>query len=170
MPRYMVNVAGKEFDIELEYRSEKYLALINGEKVDISSFRLGESRSVLIIGGQSLEVDVRANGYDAHKTVFMKGHEITVEIEDYHLAQLRKTAGMASGGAVEKCIRAPMPGLILEVKAAAGDRIAKNQPVLIVEAMKMENVIKAPADGVIKEIHVTKGTSVEKGDTLVEME
>ena len=170
MPRYMVNIAGKEFDIELEYRSEKYYAVIDGTEIEISSFRLGESRSILLIGGQALEVDVRANGYDARKTVFMKGQEIPVDIEDYHLAQLRKTAGMASGGAVDKAVKAPMPGLVLEVKVAAGDRIAKGQPMLIVEAMKMENIIKAPIDDVIKEVRVEGGTSVEKDDILLEFE
>lgn len=170
MPRYLVKVGEREFDIELEYRSEKYYAVIDGAKVEISSFRLGESRSVLLIGGQSLEVDVRANGYDLHKTVFMKGHEITVDIEDYNLAQLRKTAGMASASAVEKVIRAPMPGLVLAVKTGVGDRVAKGQALLIIEAMKMENVIKAPTDGIVKEVRVTGGTSVEKDDALVEFE
>jgi len=170
MPRYMVTVSGKDFDIELKYRSEKYYATINGEEIEISSFILGESRSMLLIGGRSLEVDVRSNGYDSRKTVFMKGQEIAVDIEDYHLAQLRKTAGMASGGAVEKTIKAPMPGLILDLKVGVGDKIAKGQPVFIVEAMKMENVIKAPADGVVKDISVEKGNSVEKGDTLLELE
>ncbi len=170
MPRYMVNVSGKEFDIELEYRSEKYYATINGDEIEISSFILGESRSILLIGGRSLEVDVRSNGYDSRKTVFMKGQEIAVDIEDYHLAKLRKTAGMAAGGAVEKTVKAPMPGLILDVKVAIGDKIAKGQSVFIVEAMKMENIVKSPADGVVKEISVENGNSVEKGDTLLELE
>ena len=170
MPRYMVNVSGKEFDIELEYRSEKYYATVNGEEIEISSFILGESRSLMLIGGRSLEVDVRANGYDSRKTVFIKGQEIAVDIEDYHLARLRKTAGMASGGAVEKAIKAPMPGLILDVKVAVGDKISRGQAVMIVEAMKMENIIKSLADGVVREINVENGKSVEKGDTLLELE
>ena len=170
MPRYMVKIAGREFDIELEYKSEKYYAVIDNQEIEISSFQLGESRSVLLIGGQALEVDVRANGYDSRKTVFMKGHEIAVDIEDYNLAQLRKTAGMASVSTVEKVVRAPMPGLVLAVKAASGDRVAKGQTLLIIEAMKMENVIKAPADGIIKEVCVSSGTSVEKDDNLVEFE
>lgn len=170
MPRYMVKIAEREFDIELEYKSEKYYAVVDGQRLEISSFQLGESRSVLLIGGQALEVDVRANGYDARKTVFMKGHEISVDIEDYNLAQLRKAAGMASVSAVEKAVKAPMPGLVLAVKAASGDRVARGQPLLIIEAMKMENVIKAPADGIVKEVLVSSGTSVEKDDTLVEFE
>ncbi|UCD65267.1 MAG: hypothetical protein JSW34_13400 [Candidatus Zixiibacteriota bacterium] len=100
----------------------------------------------------------------------MRGQEIAVDIEDYNLAQLRKTAGMSSVGIVEKAVRAPMPGLILDVKVEAGQKIAKNQPLLIIEAMKMENIIKATSDGVVKAVHVKGGTSVEKDDTLVEFE
>ncbi|MEW6411843.1 MAG: biotin/lipoyl-containing protein [Candidatus Zixiibacteriota bacterium] len=170
MPRYMVHVSGKEFDIDLEYRSEKYYARVNGKEIEISSFQLGESRSILIVDGQSLEIDVRSNGYDAKKTVFLKGRDIPVEIEDYNLARLRKAAGMTSGGKVEKSVRAPMPGLVLDIKVKPGDRVAKGNALLIVEAMKMENVIKAPNDGIIKEVRIDKGKSVEKGDILVEFE
>jgi biotin carboxyl carrier protein len=166
----MVNVEGKEFDIELEYRSEKYFAKIDGKEIEIDSFPLGVSRSILIIEGKALEIDVRSNGYDNRKTVFMKGQEIPVDIENYQLAQLRKTAGMSTAGAVQKVIKAPMPGLILDVKVSPGDSIAKGQPVMIIEAMKMENIIKAAADGVIKEVPVKSGASVEKGDALLEME
>ena len=63
-------------------------ASANGKEIEISSFQLGESRSILIVDGQSLEIDVRSNGYDAKKTVFLKGRDIPVEIEDYNLARL----------------------------------------------------------------------------------
>jgi len=63
-----------------------------------------------------------------------------------------------------------MPGLVLAVKTSSGDRVAKGQALLIIEAMKMENIIKAPADGIVKEVRVSGGTSVEKDDTLVEFE
>ncbi|HKK20377.1 MAG TPA: biotin/lipoyl-containing protein, partial [candidate division Zixibacteria bacterium] len=86
------------------------------------------------------------------------------------LAQLRKTAVMSSGGSADKLIKAPMPGLILEVKVQPGDVVKKNQPIMIVEAMKMENIIKAPADGTIKTVHISNGQSVEKDMKLVEFE
>ena len=77
---------------------------------------------------------------------------------------------MASGPTVEKTLKAPMPGLILEIKVQAGDKVAKGSPLLIVEAMKMENVVKAPADVVIKTVHTEKGASVERNDRLLEFE
>ncbi|NOY88568.1 MAG: acetyl-CoA carboxylase biotin carboxyl carrier protein subunit, partial [FCB group bacterium] len=120
--------------------------------------------------GHSLEVDIHSNGYDNRKTVFLKGREITVDIEDYNLAQLRKTAGLSSDKMMDRMIKAPMPGLILDVKVTAGDTVEKGQPLLIIEAMKMENIIKASGKAVVKEVLVKNGASVDKGSKLLELE
>jgi len=170
MAHYLVNVDGREYEVEIEYRQEGYRLMINGESRSVQNHILGQTRRMMLIDGDAHEIDVRSHGYENRKTIFMHGKEIPVEIEDYNLAQLRKTAGMKSGKEVEKVLKAPMPGLVLEVKVAAGDRIAKGQPLIIIEAMKMENVIKAPADVVIKATPVGSGNSVEKGDPLLEFE
>jgi len=170
MARYLVNIDGKEFDIELEYRSEKYFAVVNGRKVEVASYRLGESRSLLLINDQAHEVDVRSNGYDNRKTVFMKGMEIPAEIEDYNLAQLRKTTGMSSEAAMTKQLKAAMPGLVVDVRVKPGERVAKGQTLLVIEAMKMENIIKAQREATVKAVHISGGMSVEKGDKLLEFE
>ncbi len=170
MARYLVNIDGKEFDIELEYRSEKYFAVINGKKVEIASYRLGENRSLLLIDDQAHEVDVRSNGYDNRKVVFMKGMEIPARIENYNLAQLRKTAGMSSETDVARQLKAAMPGLVIEVKVKPGEKVTKGQPLLVLEAMKMENIIKAQWETTVKAVYVSGGQSVEKGDKLLEFE
>jgi biotin carboxyl carrier protein len=69
-----------------------------------------------------------------------------------------------------KEIHAPMPGLVLEIQVSEGDTVEKGTPLLILEAMKMENVIKSPGDGVIKSVAVEKGAAVEKSALLVEFE
>jgi len=63
---------------------------------------------------------------------------------------------------------APMPGNILDVLVSKGDKVAKGDPLLILEAMKMENVIKAPTDVTIQKINVLVGDNVEKNQTLIE--
>ncbi len=68
-----------------------------------------------------------------------------------------------------KDIKAPMPGLILEINVTAGQEIKAGDPILILEAMKMENVIKATGDGVVKEILLEKGATVEKNQVIIEM-
>jgi biotin carboxyl carrier protein len=67
-------------------------------------------------------------------------------------------------------LRSPLPGIILEIACKAGDTVKKGQKVLILEAMKMENVINADRDGVIKEVKVNKGDSVLEGAELVIIE
>jgi biotin carboxyl carrier protein len=85
--------------------------------------------------------------------------------------QLVSKLGLAkvSSHAIKE-VRAPMPGLTLEVSVRAGQAVSKGDALLILEAMKMENVIKSPGDGVVKKIHVEKGDVVEKGQLLLEME
>jgi len=170
MRRYQVDVDGKSFDIQIEYSSEKYVLTCNGRSIDAVAHILGESRALLLIDGESYEVDVRSNGYETSKTVFMKSMEISVTIEDYNLAQLRRTAGMTSDIKMEKQLKAAMPGLVLEVKAGPGESVKKGQPLLLIEAMKMENIIKSPGQGKIKTVRVAKGQSVEKNDILLEFE
>lgn len=170
MPRFMVTVDGAEFDIEVQYRSNEPLVRLNGEEVKVTRYELGESRALLLIDGGVYEIDVSSNGAGFERSVFLKGQEISASIEDYNLAQLRKTAGISSESHLEKIVRAPMPGMLLEINVKAGDTVKKGQPILIIEAMKMENVIKAQGDGVVKEIFVKSGVSVEKDDKLMEYE
>lgn len=67
----------------------------------------------------------------------------------------------------EHVVKAPMPGLIIHVDVAEGNRVSAGQRLLVLEAMKMENDILADKDGVIKEVHVKKGDNVELGQALV---
>jgi biotin carboxyl carrier protein len=170
MPRYLVTIDGHEYDIEMEYRAEGFDVSVNGNKRKVIQYKLGESRSLLLVDGQSHEVDVRGGCLDASKIIFMQGQEIPGQIEDYNLAQLRKTAGMTATVALDRTVTAPMPGLVVEIKVARGDTVTKGQPLLVIEAMKMENIIKAQGEGTIKEIHVEAGKSVEKADKMLEFE
>ena len=68
----------------------------------------------------------------------------------------------------QSSIVAPMPGLVTAIKIAAGDHVESGAPLLILEAMKMENVIAAPHDAVIKEIKVNLGQAVDRGFPLIE--
>ncbi|MDT0648041.1 biotin/lipoyl-containing protein [Zunongwangia sp. F260] len=67
-------------------------------------------------------------------------------------------------------IKAPMPGLILDVMAKEGDEVKAGDYLLVLEAMKMENTLSAPGDGIIKSVHVEKGQTVDKNQLLIELE
>lgn len=96
--------------------------------------------------------------WPGHVTVFENGRAFTFATQD-PLDRM----GDAAGG---DSLRAPMPGLVKIVRAAIGDTVAKGQPLLVLEAMKMEHTIAAPHEGVIAEI-ATEGAQVSDGTVLV---
>lgn len=67
-------------------------------------------------------------------------------------------------------IKAPMPGLVLNIKTSVGATLKKGDPVLILEAMKMENIIKSPSDGVVKTINIVEKQPIEKNQILITFE
>lgn len=64
-------------------------------------------------------------------------------------------------------LKAPMPGLVVEVCVSEGQEVKKGDKLVVLEAMKMENILKAPADAVVKKISITKGQTVEKNEALI---
>ncbi len=173
MPRYVVTVNGSEYDISLTYFPDHLEAIVNGQKRNVVVHSLQDTRSLLLIDNRSLEVDVRREGAklaSGERVVFMRGCEIPVVMADYSLAQMRKAAGMSAGVQAEAAFRAPMPGLVVDIKVEPGQQVKAGEPLMIIEAMKMENVLKAKSPGTVKAIPVDKGQSIEKGDTLVEFE
>lgn len=82
-----------------------------------------------------------------------------------------KEMGFSVGSSKQvDAIKAPMPGLLLDIHVTAGQTIRENDPLFILEAMKMENSILSPRDGVIKSISAIKGATVDKGQLLIEFE
>ena len=79
--------------------------------------------------------------------------------------------GLSVGGSQKvNVVKAPMPGLVLQITATLGQDVQKGDTLLILEAMKMENVIKATGEGRVKSIAVQQGAAVEKGQLLIEFE
>ena len=78
----------------------------------------------------------------------------------------QKQDGRGAGSGPQRVI-APMPGKIVRVLVKAGDRVGPRQPVVVVEAMKMENELRAGRDGTVAEIHVREGMSVDAGALLL---
>src|SRR5690606_37538113 len=79
--------------------------------------------------------------------------------------------GMDTGAsAAQREVRAPMPGLVLQVLVAPGDAVEEGQGLVVLEAMKMENELRAPAAGTVAAVHVAPGVAVGKNALLMEME
>ena len=96
----------------------------------------------------------------------INGRIYSVEVKDKLDLLLEKLGINGSSRSIVKQVKAPMPGLILSINAVEGDKVKMGDAILVLEAMKMENIIKSPGDGVIKKIDVSEGDSVEKNQVL----
>lgn len=139
------------------------------ESLDVSS--LGNCKFHLLKDHQSIHASIiDSNFYE--KKYFVNVNSTVYEVKIANpLDVLIEEMGLslATNQQVNK-IKAPMPGLLLEINVAVGDEVEEGQPLLILEAMKMENSLTSPRSGVIKTIAVTKGNTVAKNDLLIEFE
>ena len=122
----------------------------------------------IIRDGKGYNVDLLGINREKKKVELRINHmRYSFEVKDKYDELLEKLGmdGVGVGKVAE--IKAPMPGLVLDVMVSAGDEVKSDQPLLILEAMKMENVIKSPADNTVKKVEIIKGDSVEKNQVLI---
>ena len=159
----------KTYIVKANEELEFELTAADLKNADIQQFKDGKYH--LILEGKSLHYEVEWVDLN-EKTVHLKsnGKVYRISIRD-ELDVLIESMGLETEeGALESTVNAPMPGLVLEVFVSPGDEVGEGDQLLILEAMKMENVIKSPGAGQIKKVEVGKGESVEKGAVLIEFE
>ena len=139
------------------------------EKLD--AVRVEKSKFHILNDSKPYQVEIISTDFIAKKyTVKVNNNTYEVAISN-PLDELIKSMGIERGKTkVVNAIKAPMPGLILEISVEVGQSVKENDPLLILEAMKMENSFLSPRDGVIKSIAVVKGNAVDKGQLLIEFE
>lgn len=159
MPKYQVTINDREYPVTAEQLGS----------LDVLSPTPGHYH--LLHGGKSYHVALtRLDLVTKTVDLTINGRPQTLSIAD-ETDQLVKQLGFSAVTTTKsKHALAPMPGLVLDVMVAVGDTITDGTPLLILEAMKMENVLKAEGDGVVKSIAVTKGAAVEKKQLLIEIE
>lgn len=130
-------------------------------------FKRAESYISFLFKGSSYLIDVI--GSDTEYTVFTRGSFRTIPIYNDEMIlheSLKKGGGFGS----DTELRAGMPGKIIEIFVKPGDIIKANKPLLIMEAMKMENELRSTDEVKIKEICIKQGDSVEAGSVLIKFE
>lgn len=167
MKKVLVTTAEKSWEFVIREEDGQMFIHANGTESPVDLIRLGQSRYSLIINGHSHEVGVDGS-FDGY-TIFNGSRSGQFLVEDFELARIKKEAGI-DDSVKQLNITAPMPGLVIKINCAAGDDVARNQSLLVMEAMKMENEIKSPVEGKIKSISVSEGQGIEKGQVLVEFE
>ena len=161
---YTIKVGEKSFDIQVKGN----VVEVDGKVLEFNIVHLENNRHHLLLANKSYNLEVVK--YEAReKKAQIKVNNIDVEVSVKTAMDLLLTEmGLNNNhNNIARDIGAPMPGLILDVVVSEGDEVKKGDKLLVLEAMKMENIIKSPGDGKIKSISVSKGQSVDSGQKLI---
>ncbi|KSA12569.1 biotin/lipoyl-containing protein [Maribacter dokdonensis] len=156
-----------------------YLITVNKEELQCSTSDVDSLDSILV-NENTLHVLDKNSAFDVeiihsnflNKTVTLSinGNIYDVKLEDEYNQQIKKMGLLAVTTQKLNEVKAPMPGLIVDVLVEVGQEVIEGTPLLVLSAMKMENVILAQGEGVIKSVEIKKDDAVEKGQLIIEME
>ncbi len=161
--KYQINVARREGDWSLQL---KELGQEKWEEFTIPDGHFEEADNIIsfLFNNESYLIDVVSDGLDC--TVYTRGGFRSLKLfNDEMLLHESFKSGGAMGGA--SALKSGMPGKIVKVFVKEGDEVKAGAPLLVMEAMKMENEMKAGADVKISKVHVKPGDNVETGATLI---
>lgn len=151
----------------IEERDAKHY--VNSQPIELDLINISASEAHILYQNQSFNVEViEANHQDKTCKIKVNGTIYQTKIED-RFDQLLKNLGMdnlASNKVLE--MKAPMPGLVLKVLVDTGVEVKKGDNLLILEAMKMENILKSTTDGTVSKVLVKQGDKVEKNQILIQ--
>ena len=152
--------------------SGEHIFTFNQKEIDETDcIQVSDSTYHILSGHRSYEVTIDESNIPAKKVrVSMQGDIFNLEIKDPLDQMLDKMGFGVNAEKQIKEIKAPMPGLVLEISVTNGQEVATGDKMLILEAMKMENSINIPSNATIKKILVKKGQAVDKGQVLIELE
>lgn len=152
---------------EIEVQSDRLL--LNSEETTLDSISVGNCKFSVIRANRSFQVElVEENRGEKRSVVKVNGRTYQVQIEDQYDQLLKKLGLDISQSNKVLEIKAPMPGLVLKVLVEPGQEIQKGDSLLILEAMKMENMIKSPTSGTVSKILVKTGDKVEKNGIMIQ--
>ena len=163
--QYTFRYNGRDYTVKLEKREDRFVVSEGERTLEVDavhpapgclSLRMGE-RSVLAYHARTAEGAIVCI------------HGVSRLLQDPEAAE--EIAGPGTeGGEEDGIVTTPMPGKIVAVHVKEGDRVEKGQPLVVVEAMKMQNDLCAGVSGVVKKVHRAPGDQAQFGDPLVEIE
>ncbi len=154
------------FDFEVV--SDKDQTLVNGEPVSLDIHQVNSNSFHILYQNRSFNAElITVDRVEKTCSIRINTNIYSISIAD-RFDELLHQLGMDNMNAVKVSeLKAPMPGLVLKVLVAEGDTVIKGASLLVLEAMKMENIIKSPADVVIKSIKVNPSDKVEKNQVMI---
>lgn len=168
--RFQVTVEGQEHDVRVELNDagEPARVLVDGTPCPV---RLGADDAMVVRpagdGGPQHVVHLPPGRRPTQASV--GGQMVEVDVKTAQEAALAAALAAAGGGSGSGAVKAPMPGRVVRVLVSEGDAVEVDAPLLIVEAMKMENEVQATTAGVITQVAVAAGDTVDAGQLLCEV-
>lgn len=166
---YTVKTEDKAWEIDVDAASEKLS--VNGSPMDFQVQNLSDRYRRVTLNGTVYHILLE--GFDkTSKTVTLRvnGERKEYSVKDRSDELLKKFGIQSFPAPKVNELKSPMPGLVVQILVKEGDVLAKGDPIVVLEAMKMENVLKAPAEVTVKSIHAEPGKAVEKNAVLVRFE
>jgi biotin carboxyl carrier protein len=152
------------FDIE----QNKTSTTVNGKEILFDLYNIDTNTVSILYGHKSYLAEVvEMNHADRTCIIKVNGTQYTLVVKDQFDELLHKLGMDRAAGAKVADLKAPMPGMVLKVLVGPGDEVKKGDNLLVLEAMKMENIIKSPSDLRIKSVKVSPGVKVEKNEILI---
>lgn len=142
---------------------------IEGAPANWDMVALDKNRFHIIKDNRSYNATlIQWNAEEKTMVINVNGTDYELHIKDRYDLLLEQLGIKAGSTVAVQQVKAPMPGLIIQVAVAEGTVVKKGDPLLILEAMKMENVLKSPRDGEVKKVCVQLKQAVEKNQVLIE--
>ena len=157
----MIRVNGEPVDIKLRRRPHGWVVESAGELRDVTVQRTGNGVYTVLLGRRAIEVRASGSQFD------VDGVELMLDVDDPRDAPFARAPGESEG---RQTLRAPMPGKVVRVLVSEGDAVERDQGLIVIEAMKMQNAMKSPKAGRVAELRVREGEAVAAGDTLAVVE
>lgn len=167
---YKISINGKKpLKTELTTKNTEVSGSINDNPAEASIIETGKGEYHLIYNNKSFNfLIVKADFAEKKLVVKVNGKKFNVDIKD-KFDELLHNLGMDNVASKKvNDIKAPMPGMVLNILVNEGQEVKKGDSLIVLEAMKMENILKSPSDGIIKKIIASKGTAVEKNQLLIQ--
>jgi biotin carboxyl carrier protein len=162
--QYQIEANGKSRTVQVRRVNGKFAVLLDGQEWIVDAARVDAHSLSLLVDGLSFDVTIAAGRGNGQLAVSVGGVPVAVELNGNR--SWAKRGDTATGSGPQRVV-APMPGKVVRVAAAAGAAVEARQPLVVIEAMKMENELRASRPGVVAEVHVKEGESVEAGALLL---
>ncbi|MDB5020220.1 MAG: acetyl-CoA carboxylase biotin carboxyl carrier protein subunit [Pedobacter sp.] len=164
---YKVKV-NEKYNFEISGKNHAFQVNEQDISLNIETLIPGRSAHVLY-NNKSYTVEiVEVNAEEKTQVLKVNGNLYTVGIEDKYDLLLKKLGMEMNSGHKVQEIKAPMPGLVLKVMVQEGTSVKKGDNLLVLEAMKMENILKSPTEGIVNKVLVQEGDKTEKNSVLIQ--